>query len=556
MREGEGLGRTEDGRPLPGARERSRPLARLEDPLIGWIATFAVGALALFLRLWKLGSPREFQFDETYYAKDAWSMLQHGYVRNYVDDANEAILSGDFGHLFEGDKASMVVHPDVGKWMIAAGEQVFGMNPFGWRISAAIVGTLMCVMIVRLVRRLTGSTMLGIIGGLLLCFDGMHLVLSRLALLDIFLVFWLLAAVTALVVDRDWTRERMTRLKGGSWGPTTGLWFRPWRLVAGICFGLAIGTKWSGLYALTAFGILVWLWDAGARRSIGVRFAFLKSAVVDGLPAFAHLVLVAFVVYVASWGGWMANADKYERDLSQTQYAQFVSMEPGCQPVTDESKQWPTALEKDATGIDEVWQSMRSLTSYHHDVYIFHTNFLNCSEHTYQSQPEGWLLLNRPVGVNVENDIKPGAQGCEANPDSNCLRVVTLLGTPVLWWGGALALMYAAVVWVGRRDWRFGMAVLGALAMWVPWEFNDTRPIFSFYASSIAPFMIIAICLAMGHILGSDRGPTRRRTIGTIICGSFFVLVLLNFAWFWPIWTNGLLTHSEWLDRMWFSRWI
>jgi hypothetical protein len=34
------------------------------------------------------------------------------------------------------------------------------------------------------------------------------------------------------------------------------------------------------------------------------------------------------------------------------------------------------------------------------------------------------------------------------------------------------------------------------------------------------------------------------------------VLVLLNFAWFWPIWTNGLLTHSEWLDRIWFSRWI
>ena len=34
------------------------------------------------------------------------------------------------------------------------------------------------------------------------------------------------------------------------------------------------------------------------------------------------------------------------------------------------------------------------------------------------------------------------------------------------------------------------------------------------------------------------------------------VLVLLNFAWFWPIWTNELLTHSQWLDRIWFGRWI
>ena len=41
-----------------------------------------------------------------------------------------------------------------------------------------------------------------------------------------------------------------------------------------------------------------------------------------------------------------------------------------------------------------------------------------------------------------------------------------------------------------------------------------------------------------------------------VAAGSFFVLVLVNFAWFWPIWTDGLLTHGEWLDRIWFSRWI
>ena len=54
----------------------------------------AVTLLAFFLRVWKLGTPREFEFDETYYAKDAWSMLNHGYVREYVDKANERILDG------------------------------------------------------------------------------------------------------------------------------------------------------------------------------------------------------------------------------------------------------------------------------------------------------------------------------------------------------------------------------------------------------------------------------------------------------------------------------
>ena len=41
-----------------------------------------------------------------------------------------------------------------------------------------------------------------------------------------------------------------------------------------------------------------------------------------------------------------------------------------------------------------------------------------------------------------------------------------------------------------------------------------------------------------------------------VLSGSFFVLVLLNFAWFWPVFTYDLLTRGEWLDRIWFSRWI
>jgi dolichyl-phosphate-mannose-protein mannosyltransferase len=40
-----------------------------------------------------------------------------------------------------------------------------------------------------------------------------------------------------------------------------------------------------------------------------------------------------------------------------------------------------------------------------------------------------------------------------------------------------------------------------------------------------------------------------------IVAGTFVLLVLLNFAWFWPIWTNGLLTHSEWQAGS-GSRWI
>jgi dolichyl-phosphate-mannose--protein O-mannosyl transferase len=166
------------------------------------------------------------------------------------------------------------------------------------------------------------------------------------------------------------------------------------------------------------------------------------------------------------------------------------------------------------------------------------------------------LLLNRPVGVEAEVDIKPGTQGCDAPRGSDCIRQVILLGTPALWWGGTLALVFAVVMWVGRRDWRYGLAVVGAASTWLPWLMYDDRPIFLFYAVLTLPFLVLAVTLTMGTLIGSSSAPSHRRTVGVVLSGSFFVLVLLNFAWFWPIWTDQLLTHSEWLDRIWFDRWI
>jgi dolichyl-phosphate-mannose-protein mannosyltransferase len=565
----EGLSRTADGRPVPSAAERSRSRVNLEDPFVGWVGAIAVTLLALFLRLWKLGTPHEFLFDETYYAKDAWSLLHFGYARDYLDGdkVNSAILSGDTTGQWK-DTASMAVHPDVGKWLIAAGEKAFGMDPFGWRIAAAIVGSLMILVMCRLVRRLTGSTMLGLVGGLLLSFDGMQLVLSRIALLDIFVAFFLLLAVHCHVADRDWYRARLARLTADSGGrvtsgtgPVRALVFRPWMVAAGVSWGLACGSKWEATYPLAAFGLVTFFWSAGARRSYGVRSALARSVLADGVPAFLSVVGVAVVVYTATWTGWLIHADKYEHDLSSTQYTKY-SGHGHCDGETyvsddpNNDARWPTATEPDASGPGELVQSLRSLWYYHQDVYTFHTHFLNCASHIYASKPAGWLILNRPVGVDADTDIEPGTQGCDAPQGSDCLRVITLLGTPALWWGGCLALLAAAALWVGARDWRYGVAVVGTLSTWLPWLQYDDRPIFIFYAITTIPFMVLAITLLTGRLLGASSAPTPRRTAGVIVAGAFFVLVLLNFAWFWPIYTDQLLTHKEWLDRIWFSRWI
>jgi len=558
------LSRTATGVAVPSAWTRARARVQ-EDPVVGWIASLAITLIAFLLRLWHLGTPHELEFDETYYAKDAWSLLHFGYARNYVNNADAHILaatnarSGSVLHQWLATP-EMIVHPEAGKWLIALGELVFGMTPFGWRISSCIIGSLMILLMIRFARRVTGSMLLGCVAGILMTFDGLQFVLSRLALLDIYSAFFILAGVHCLVLDRDHFRRRLaSRISEQitdrkAWGPA--LFFRPWLLVAGLSWGLALASKWDGIYPLAAFGLLYVAWCAGARRSFGVRRSWLKALVIDGLPAFLHVVVLAAVVYTATWTGWMIHSQTEQTQFESTQYTQFTGHGhcSGTDFVPDNpdtSARWPTAGQPEKHGLAGAVQALERLWYYHRDVYTFHTNFLNCATHTYASNPAGWLLLNRPVVVSVQNGIQPGDQGCTAAKGSSCLREVILLGTPALWWGCCLAALAAVIFWLGARDWRFGVAVVGIASTWLPWLQYDSRPIFSFYVITTLPFLVLAATLCMGKLIGR-----KRRTWGVVASGAFVVLVMCNFAWFWPIYTHGLLTRDQWLNRIWFSRWI
>ena len=113
--------------------------------------------------------------------------------------------------------------------------------------------------------------------------------MSRLALLDIFLAF--LAGLRRQLPGRRPGLGPAPAGAAASSGPARSsglgplLFLRPWRIAAGVCFGLACGTKWSAIYVLAAFGLLVWAWDSGARRTSGLRHPTLKVFVVDELPS-------------------------------------------------------------------------------------------------------------------------------------------------------------------------------------------------------------------------------------------------------------------------------
>ena len=200
--------------------------ARLVDPmptdrLWGWLGPGLIALLGGFVRFWNLGQPHALVFDETYYVKEAWSLLKYGVemqTRPEIKDPNALWVAGN-PDIFSATDGTMVVHLSVGKWIIAGGEWLFGMqSAVGWRFSVAVVGTLSILILGRVARRLFRSTALGCIAAFLLAFEGLHLVMSRTGILDIMVSFFILLAFGALLIDRDRSRSRLAERVGALYG--------------------------------------------------------------------------------------------------------------------------------------------------------------------------------------------------------------------------------------------------------------------------------------------------------------------------------------------------
>src|SRR6266704_2671967 len=305
-----------------GPDDRASALAsRLAPAIPGsalwcWLGPLLVTAFGAFLRFNRLSVPHAIVFDETYYAGDGYAILRHGVEINHVKNANALLASGKSTHILSSG-GEFVVHPPFGKVLIAVGEWLFGLTPLGWRFSVAVLGSLAILMTARIARRMTRSTLLGCVAGLLLALDGLEFVLSRTAILDIFVMFWVLAAFGLLVIDRDRTRAALAAAAAdlrGTDGPRLG--FRWPLLLAGVCLGCACATKWNGVWFVPAFAALVVAWDLGARRAAGFGTGMRGTVRGDAPWLPVWFAVVPAVVYVVSWTGWFATGYGFDRNGS------------------------------------------------------------------------------------------------------------------------------------------------------------------------------------------------------------------------------------------------
>jgi dolichyl-phosphate-mannose--protein O-mannosyl transferase len=517
-----------EGKPPPvSVRDRLVP-PMPGSVLWGWLGPLAVAVFGAFLRFYRLSVPKAVVFDETYYLKDSWSTVKYGVERQFVDGADKLVLAGRTD-IFKtcaqvSDCAAYVVHPPVGKWLIGTGELMFGLNPFGWRFMAALFGSVAILILARVARRMTRSTMLGCFAGLLLSLDALEFVLSRTALLDIFLMFFVLAGFACLIVDRDRSRQRLAdwyeTAQIDDYGPRLG--WRPWRLAAGLCLGLALGTKWTGLFFIIAFTIMSLVWDAGARRAVGLRRPYAGMSRLEAPLAAAWMVVVPAILYVASFAGWFASDRGYGRN-----WAEATSSGP----------------------LYFVFSSLRSWVDYQKQILGFHSGL--STSHPYMSDPWQWPLLLRPVAFFYESPKTCGADSCS--------WAVLGTGTPIIWFGGVLALIAMIAWYVATRDWRAGAVLLAYAAGWLPWFYwaiADNRTMFQFYALPTLPFMIIALTLVAGLLIGRADAPVWRRFYGTLAVGVFALLTVANFGYLYPVIAAEIVPYEVWQSRMLFKGWI
>ncbi|WP_203978338.1 dolichyl-phosphate-mannose--protein mannosyltransferase [Planotetraspora silvatica] len=503
--------------------------------LWGWLGPLLVTAFGAYLRFFRLGEPKAVVFDETFYAKDAYALIRFGVEQSTLGTtenpiADTRLLAGNTDVFVRcppqplSECASYIAHPPLGKWMIGLGEFLFGMTPFGWRVMAALVGSLSILILARTARRMTRSTLLGCLAGFLLALDALEFTSSRFALLDVFLMFWILAGFACLVVDRDRYRERIAdwHESGGSPADGPSLGVRWWRLGAGLCLGAACAVKWSGVFFLIGFAIMSLAWDAGARKAAGIRRPYFGTLPGHLPGASVMLGVVPGLVYLLSWTGWFASDRGYGRNWDQATSAGPVYF---------------------------VIDSLRSWWGYQTSVLGFHTGLK--TSHPYMSEPWSWPLLLRPVPYFYESE-----KGCGS---ANCAQAVLGTGTPLIWYAAIIALAGMIVWYTASRDWRAGAVLLTYAVGWLPWFYyavSDQRTMFLFYALPMVPFMILAIVLAAGIIIGRVQASPFRRTLGAAAVGAFTLLVLVDFWWLYPVLTAENIPYDSWHARMLFPSWI
>ena len=270
-------------------------------------------------------------------------------------------------------------------------------------------------------------------------------------------------------------------------------------VVTAIFLGLALGTKWSALYFIAVFGAVA-LYRAFTHHTG-------RNLIRPSIERILTFGLLPIAIYLVTWTGWILSDRGWGREAGS--------------------------------------HALSSLIKYHEQMLSFHTGL--SEKHSYEAHPWTWLIQSRPTSFFYESPETCGSPSCS--------QEVLAMGTPFLWWTGAIALFVVFGFWVKsiikrRMEPASTIIVMGMAAGYLPWFAFDERTVFSFYSIIFQPFLILAIVYCARWFISHNH------RWGMIASSVFTVLVFFNFLYFLPIFLGDVITYDAWYSRMWLPSWI
>lgn len=212
--------------------------------------------ISFFLRLYRFTEPKHYYFDEVYHAVTA---------KAYADNRPEAY--DPFSASPKEGTAYDWLHPPVAKLIQAGSIKILGDKPLGWRLPSVIFGTAIIPATFILASLAFGPTA-GLFAAVVVAFENMTFVMSRITMNDIFITFFSLAA---FIFAYLYTKHRKIS----------------YIVSAAVFAGMAWGSKWTGVYTVGAIFLYI----------VGYQL-FRKKLNLGPII----LILIPPLVYLASYG--------------------------------------------------------------------------------------------------------------------------------------------------------------------------------------------------------------------------------------------------------------
>ena len=388
--------------------------------------------------------------------------------------------------------------PPLAKLMIAAGEWGYGwyrahyqgatgdyidlgFNTFGWRIAACLIGTLCVPLMYLLARRLWPNRLFALAAATLVCFDGMFFLQSRIGMIDIFPIFFILLAYTLYLVHIQ------SRTPTGS---VVTLF------LLGLTLGVGIASKWIVLAAWASIVLL--LVARAARRHVDVHFGR------PGAP-------------VWSWGRGegpaIAGGVKWETYLGLALIALVVI------PLAIYVYSWYPFFARGQ------FHSLADLIDYQVWSYRYHATLT--ATHPYGSPWWSWPFLSRPVLYYAEY-TNLGADHWTGQP---LISTIEDLGNPWIWWTSILCVVSLPYFIIRDRSFPAALILLGFVTQYLPWS-HISRVLFLYHMFGGLIFMILALAFVLAQIA------THIPSVGRPLLIAHLGVAVAAFFYFYPLWTG------------------